>query len=169
MNAHQALVAQAVELYRSLGHYVEDVAEIDELRSDLLIRSSKDKKWVARCDSNAVIKLASVKLFLTHLNTYKAHKAAIIAPGHLTVKGRALLAIKAVEFINSATLARLQQSTTHKQAAAEQASRPMEVEPEKPRKQRQRRWIRSLLFGLLVLTIILLVVILLAMNGWQPI
>jgi len=167
MNAHQALVAQAVELYSSLGHYIEDVAEIDEFRSDLLIRSSKSKKWVARCDSNDVITLASVKLFLTHLKTYKAHKAALITPGQLNVKGRALLAIKKVEFIDSATLARLQQSTTHKQAVPEQASRPMELESEKQRKQRQRRWIRSLLFGLLALTIILLGVILLAMNGWH--
>jgi hypothetical protein len=168
MNAHQALVAQAVELYRSMGHYVEDVAEIDELRSDLLIQSSEGRKCVARCDSSAVITLASVKLFLTHLVNYKARWATIIASGRLTVEARALLAIKAVEFIDTAALARLQQSAARKWAAAEQASRPVEVEPEKPLKQRRRRWVRPLLFGLLVLTIIL-VVILLARIGWLPI
>ena len=171
MNTHQALVAQAVELYRSQGHYVEDVAEIDALRSDLLIQSSKGEKWVARCDSNAEITPASVKLFLTHLMNYKAHKAAIIASGRLTGEARALLAGKPLEFIDAATLAGLQQSAAGMQAAAARASRPVEVQPEKPPKPRRRgwrRWVRPLLFGLLVLTIIL-VVILLAWNGWLPI
>jgi hypothetical protein len=168
MNAHQALVARAVELYRSQGHYVEDVAEIDELRSDLLIQSSKGKKWVARCDSNARITLASVKLFLTHLKNYEAHKAAIIAPGQLTAEARALLAIKAVEFIDSTTFARLERSAARERAVAEQASRPVVVEPQEPPKQGRRRWVRPPLFWLLLLTIIL-VVILLARIRWLPI
>ena len=59
MNGHQALVDEAIELYHSLGHTVEQVAEIDELRSDLLIQSSDREKWVARSDSTVLIRGAT--------------------------------------------------------------------------------------------------------------
>jgi hypothetical protein len=170
MNEHQALVAKAIDLYRALGHTVEDVAEIEPKRTDLVIRSSKGEKWVARCDSNPEVSSASVKLFLTHLMNYKANKAAIIASGRLSGEARDLLVGKPLEFIDADSLARLQESADNVRATAARARAPVRVEPvkvRKPGRQGCRRWVRPLLVGLLVLAAVL-VVLLLAWNGWVP-
>jgi hypothetical protein len=172
MNGHQALVDEAIELYHSLGHTVERVDEIDELRSDLLIQSSEGEKWVARCDSNAQISAGSVKLFLTHLATYQAKKAAIITSGVLTSRARKLLAGKPMEFIDSATLAGLRDKIEGKTGPLGGGPGPfIEPDAEWPQKGRRRgwrRWVRPLLFGLLVLAVVLICV-LLAWFGLLPV
>ncbi len=172
MNGHQALVDEAIELYSSLGHTVEQVAEIDELRSDLLIQSSGGEKWVARCDSNAQISAGSVKLFLTHLATYQAKKAAIITSGVLTSRAKKLLAGKPMEFIDSATLASFRDKVEGKTGPLAGDPRPfIEPEGEWPQQGRRRgwrRWVRPVLFGLFVLAVVL-VALLLAWYGLLPV
>lgn len=162
MNGHQALIDEAIELYQSLGHIVEQVAEIDELRSDLLIQSSKGEKWVARCDSNAQISAGSVKLFLTHLANYQAQKAAIITTGALTTRAKKLLAGKPMEFIDSAALAGLRDKAQGKTGPLREPDPFIEPEGEWPQKHRRgwRRWVRPVLFGLFVLAIVLTCVLL---------
>jgi hypothetical protein len=172
MDGHQALVDQALELYRSLGHFVEQVVEIDELRSDLLIASSQGERWVARCDSNAQITPASVKLFLTHLANYKAQKAAIISTGALTSAAKQLVAGKPLEFIDTATLVSYQEMAQSKQSKSEQTFEEAQIEwgsagAVKGRRG-WRRWIRPLLLGLTLLAITL-VVIALAWFGLLPV
>jgi hypothetical protein len=171
-NGHQALVDEAIELYQSLGHTVEQVAEIDELRSDLLIQSSDWEKWVARCDSNAQISAGSVKLFLTHLATYQAKKAAIITTGTLTSRAKRLLEGKPMEFIDSATLANFRNKIEGKTGplSGDLGSfiEPESVWPQKASRRGWRRWVRPILFGLLVLAIVLTCV-LLAWFGLLPI
>jgi hypothetical protein len=172
MNGHQALVDEAIELYRSLGHTVEQVAEIDELRSDLLIQSSKGEKWVARCDSNAQISAGSVKLFLTHLATYQAQKAAIITTGALTSRAKKLLAGKPMEFIDSATLASFRDKVEGKTGPLGGSSsafiEPESEWPQQGRRRGWRRWVRPVLFGLFVLAIVL-TCLLLAWYGLLPV
>lgn len=171
MNGHQALVDEAIELYRSLGHTVEQVAEIDELRTDLLIQSSSGEKWVARCDSNAQISAGSVKLFLTHLATYQAKKAALITTGVLNTRAKKLLAGKPMEFIDSATLVSFRNKIEGKTGPLGEARDPfIEPESEWPQKSRRgwRRWVRPVLFGLFVLAVVLTCV-LLAWYGLLPI
>jgi hypothetical protein len=170
MNGHQALVDEAIELYESLGHTVEQVAEIDELRSDLLIQSSKGEKWVARCDSNAQISVGSVKLFLTHLANYKVQKAAIITTGTLTSRAKKLLAGKPMEFIDSAALAGLREKVEGKTGPLREPDPFIEPEGDWPQKGRRgwRRWIRPVLFGLFVLAVVL-TCLLLAWWGLLPI
>lgn len=172
MNGHQALVDEAIELYHSLGHTVERVAEIDELRSDLLIQSSEGEKWVARCDSNAQISAGSVKLFLTHLATYEAKKAAIITSGALTSRAKKLLAGKPMEFIDSATLTSFRDKIEGKTGPLPGDPGPF-IEPEsdwpqKGRRRGWRRWVRPVLFGLFILAVVLGCV-LLAWYGLLPI
>ena len=172
MNGHQALVDEAIELYRSLGHTVEQVAEIDELRSDLLIQSSNGEKWVARCDSTAQISSSSVKLFLTHLANYQAKKAAIITTGVLTSSAKTLLAGKPMEFIDTATLASFRASTQPKlrQQQGDDSSfiQPEAEWPQTGRRRGWRRWVRPVLFGLLILTVVL-GCLLLAWFGLLPV
>jgi hypothetical protein len=164
MNGHQALVDEAIELYQSLGHTVEQVAEIDELRSDLLIQSSDREKWVARCDSNAQISAGSVKIFLTHLATYEAKKAAIITSGALTSRAKKLLAGKPMEFIDSAMLASFRDKIEGKTGPLPGDPGPfIEAEAEWPQKGGRRgwrRWVRPVLFGLFVLATVLTCVLL---------
>jgi hypothetical protein len=157
MNGHDALVDEAIELYRSMGHIIEQVAEIDELRSDLLIQSSGGEKWVARCDSNAQITPGSVKLFLTHLATYQAQKAAIITTGALTSRAKKLLEGKPMEFIDSATLAGFRDKIEGKTGPLGGAQGAF-IEPESEWSQKRRgwrRWVRPVLFGLFVLAVVL--------------
>lgn len=172
MNGHQALVDEAIELYHSLGHTVERVDEIDELRSDLLIQSSEGEKWVARCDSNAQISAGSVKLFLTHLATYQAKKAAIITSGVLTSRAKKLLAGKPMEFIDSTTLAGFRDKVEGKTGPLPGDPGPfIESDAEWPQKGRRRgwrRWIRPILFGLIILATVL-VCLLLAWYGLLPV
>ena len=172
MNGHQALVEEAIELYRSLGHIVEQVAEIDDLRSDLLIQSSGGEKWVARCDSNAQITSSSVKLFLTHLATYQAKKAAIITSGALTSDAKTLLSGKPMEFIDSAALANLRDRADGKSVPPRvEASSFIQPEAEWPQTGRRRgwrRWVRPVLFGLVILATVM-VALLLAWFGMLPV
>jgi hypothetical protein len=172
MNGHQALVDEAIELYNSLGHTVEQVAEIDELRSDLLIQSSNREKWVARCDSNSQVSAGSVKLFLTHLATYQAKKAAIITTGALTSRAKKLIVGKPIEFIDSATLAsfrdKIEGKTGPLGGAGGSFIEPESEWPQKGGRRGWRRWVRPVLFGLLILAVVLSCV-LLAWYGLLPI
>ena len=143
-----------------MGHTVEQVADIDELRSDLLIQSSKGEKWVARCDSNAQITPSSVKLFLTHLATYQAQKAAIITTGSLTSRARKLLAGKPMEFIDSAMLSSLRDKVEGKTGPLKKDPEPFidsgSEWPQSGRRKGWRRWVRPLLFGLFILATVML-------------
>jgi hypothetical protein len=170
MDGHQVLVDRALELYRSLGHTVEQVVDIDELRTDLLIASSGGERWVARCDSNAQISAGSVKLFLTHLANYKAQKAALITTGILNAEARRLIAGKPLEFIDSTTLSDFEKLAGDKGQPDETAYDTGTIDWEGVKQGRRgwRRWVRPVLMGLSLLAI-LLVIVLLAWYGLIPV
>jgi hypothetical protein len=170
MDGHSVLVERALELYRSLGHFVEQVVEIDELRTDLLIASSGGERWVARCDSNAQITPGGVKLFLTHLANYKAQKAALITTGMLTGQARQLIAGKPLEYIDSATLSNFEQLAGEKNQPEEQDFEDGTIDWEGTGRRGRtgwRRWVRPVLMGLSLLAI-LLIILLLAWYGLLP-
>lgn len=170
MDGQHALVDRALELYRSLGHFVEQVVEIDGLRTDLLIASSGGERWVARCDSNAQITAGGVKLFLTHLANYKAQKAALISTGLLTAEARHLIAGKPLEFIDSATLSDFEHlaSGSVQPGESEFDTGTIDWEGVKRGRTGWRRWVRPVLMGLTLLAI-LLSILLLAWYGLLPV
>ena len=170
MDGHRALVDRGIALYRSLGHTVEQVVDIDELRTDLLIASSGGERWVARCDSNAQITAGSVKLFLTHLANYKAQKAALISTGLLNGEARRLIAGKPLEYIDSATLSNFEKlaSGGEEPEEAEFDTGTIDWEGTKKGRTGWRRWVRPVLMGLTLLAI-LLTILLLAWYGLLPI
>jgi len=170
MDEHRALVDRALELYGSLGHFVEQVVEIDPVRTDLLIASSGGERWVARCDSNPQITAGGVKLFLTHLANYKAQKAALISTGLLTGEARKLIAGKPLEFIDRATLSDFERLAEGSEGLAGSDQDYGTIDwSGTGRKSRTgwRRWVRPVLMGLALLAS-LLIIVMLAWYGLLP-
>ena len=79
----------ATELYVLLGHEVQETIPRTDQETDLIIRSSDGKKWLARClKLEATVDEAAMRDFYTMVRQEKAELGAIITLGTFTPQAR---------------------------------------------------------------------------------
>jgi hypothetical protein len=108
---------QVTEIYTQRGHLVQQELKRDDSTTDLIIKSAKGEKWIARCISKSQVSANDVNDVLRLAQAEQARQVAIVTTGSFTpnahelAKGKSLFLIDNPKFQQYWQQAQVQQQT----------------------------------------------------------